>query len=82
MKTSNYSLKSFAAEKNDGEIAIYKELLTEDLKSPFFKVQNSGTGTTQTEPEAMELPRKANNFRVLMERKLGIDYEHSPDEES
>ena len=28
----------------------------------------------------MEIVRKGNNFRVVMERKLGVDWEHDPQE--
>jgi len=28
-----------------------------------------------------QLPRKVTLFRVVMERKLGIDWEHEPEEE-
>lgn len=31
-------------------------------------------------PEAIEMIRKGTNFRVVMERKLGIDWEHAPEE--
>lgn len=31
-----------------------------------------------TEPESVEMPRKITNFRVVMERRLGIDWEHEP----
>jgi len=30
-----------------------------------------------TEPEEVEIARKSTLFRVVVERKLGIDYEHS-----
>ena len=32
---------------------------------------------TSTPPVFIEMPRKAKLFRVLMERELGIDWEHS-----
>jgi len=31
-------------------------------------------------PEAIEMIRKGTNFRVVIERKLGIDWEHAPEE--
>lgn len=31
----------------------------------------------QTEPEEIEIARKITLFRVVVARKLGIDYEHS-----
>ena len=31
-------------------------------------------------PENVELPRKGNDFRVMLERKLGVDWEHTPED--
>lgn len=31
-------------------------------------------------PENIEIIRKGTNFRVVMERKLGVDWEHEPEE--
>jgi hypothetical protein len=31
-------------------------------------------------PENVEITRKCTNFRVVMERKLGVDWEHTPQE--
>ena len=35
-----------------------------------------------TVPDAVEIPRKVTLFRVVMERKLGLDWEHSEYDES
>jgi hypothetical protein len=35
-----------------------------------------------TEPNEVEIARKGTKFRVVLERKLGIDWEHEPVEHS
>jgi hypothetical protein len=35
-----------------------------------------------TEPEEVEIARKGTRFRVVLERKLGIDWEHAPADHS
>ena len=44
-----------------------------------FREDNSSEGKNEDNDEVIgvELPRKITLFRVLMERKLGIDFEHS-----
>ena len=39
-------------------------------------VNNQFQQLPRTAPAQIEIPRKAKLFRVLMERKLGIDWEH------
>lgn len=77
------SYKSFAVEKPDGEIGIFEaeEKMT-DHPTGLMKSNRISTDTIITEPEAVELPRKGNNFRTVMERKLGIDWEHSIKEDN
>ena len=38
------------------------------------------TRQSDSNPHQMEIVRKGNNFRVVMERKLGVDWEHDPQE--
>jgi hypothetical protein len=38
---------------------------------------DNGTVYSSNSPLYVEIPRKAKLFRVIMERKLGIDWEHT-----
>ena len=59
---------------NQGNVTVSKQELEP------IKLQCNRSSSGITEPESVEVPRKITNFRVVMERKLGIDWEHEQDE--
>lgn len=62
-------------------LLFYQDISNQTLKlteSMIFRIQNAEqTADTDIEPLEVEIPRKITGFRVVMERKLGIDYEHN-----
>jgi hypothetical protein len=66
-----------AEEKYDGRIEVSKV----EKSFEIFKLNQPDYTRPITEPEEVEIARKGNNFRAVMERKLGIDWEHSNEEE-
>lgn len=47
---------------------------TSDYEQPLQR------SNSYAEPVNVEMPRKGTNFRVVLERKLGVDWEHAPED--
>jgi len=60
---------------NQQTIALMKTIEDNSMMRRNTEVGQSG------ELDEYQLPRKVTLFRVVMERKLGIDWEHEPEEE-